>query len=75
MAIFSAAEIEEQITAYKAALLALASNQSYTILGRTFTRASLPEIRATLEWLNKEKTIMDAGVSAGMQTLPGRPAR
>jgi hypothetical protein len=75
MAIFTAAEIEEQITAYKAALLALATSQSYTVLGRTVTRANIQQIRDTLEWLNREKSIMAAGVSAGLQTLPGRPVR
>ncbi len=55
MAIFTADELDEQITTWKAALLAVATSQSYTILNRTLTRADLPEIRATLTFLEKEK--------------------
>ena len=56
MAIFTPAEIEEQIAAYKAALLAVSLNQSYMIGEKRLSRADLPEIRATLEWFDKEKT-------------------
>ena len=56
MAIFTLAEIEEQIAAYKAALLAVSLNQSYVIGEKRLFRADLPEIRSTLEWLDNEKT-------------------
>jgi hypothetical protein len=56
MAIFTLTEVEEQITAWKAALLAVSLNQSYMIGDKRLTRADLPQIRQTLEWLDKEKT-------------------
>lgn len=55
MAIFTSAELAEQIAAWKAALLAVASAQSYTISGRMLTKADLPEIRSTLSWLEREQ--------------------
>ena len=38
---------------YKEALEAVAVGQSYTIGGRVLTRASLSEIRKTIEWLER----------------------
>lgn len=55
MAIFTTEELTEQIIIWKAALLAVATSQSYTVMNRTLTRADLPEIRATLTFLEKEK--------------------
>jgi len=55
MAIFTSEEITAQLTQFKAALLACAASQSYSISGRTLTKADLPEIRSTLEWLGKER--------------------
>lgn len=55
MAIFTLTEIAEQKTAYKAALLKVSRGQAYDIGGRRLTRADLPEIRETLEWLDKEE--------------------
>ena len=75
--LFTTAELDTQIIAYKKALLALASAQSYVIDSgsgrRTVTRADLPEIRSTLAFLQREKTITSIG--AGPQVLTGRPRR
>ena len=45
------------LAAYRAALLAVSSGQSYEIFGRTVTRADLVAIRDTITWL--EKRMMD----------------
>jgi len=75
--LFTTAELDTQITAYKAALLALASAQSYAIdtgaTRRTVTRADLPEIRNTLRFLQGEKSATSIGL--GPQVLTGRPRR
>ena len=73
MAIFTPAEIAEQIAAYKAAMLACASGKSYTIGDRSLTRADLPEIRSTLEWLDKQNQV--SSNQGGPAFLTGRPAR
>ncbi len=63
MAIFTLTELDEQLGAYKAALLKLATAQSTSIdtggFRRTVTRAELPEIRETIEWLNQERNQLD----------------
>ena len=57
--LFTEAELEAQVAAYKKALTALSKAQSYRInLGgteRLVTKADLPEIRTTLEWLQKQR--------------------
>jgi hypothetical protein len=45
------------LAAFRQALLALSTSQSYEIDGRTVTRADLPAIRDTITWL--EKRMMD----------------
>lgn len=66
MAIFTLTEIEEQLTAYKQALLALSKAQSHELdtagFRRKVTRADLPEIRRALEWLERQKELV-AGVT------------
>lgn len=52
---FTDAELEAEITAWKAAFRALSGGQSYTIQGRSLTRAALPEVRQTLTDLAQEK--------------------
>ena len=60
MSIFTLPQVEEQLTEYKAALKAVSAGQEYVIdFGngrRALTRADLPEIRRTLDWLGKEKS-------------------
>lgn len=73
MPIFTAAELEEQIAAYKDGLKALASFQTVEIAGDKYTRAQIPEIRKTLEWLQSQKDALDA--PSGLGVTVGRPAR
>lgn len=80
MAIFTSAELETHIAAYKAALLALPTAQSYTIDSggsrHAVTKADLPELRNHLEWLQRQKNALDTtGASGGPQILVGRPMR
>ncbi|MBA2881825.1 hypothetical protein HNR65_002156 [Desulfosalsimonas propionicica] len=75
MSCFTIAELDEQITAYKAALKAVSINQEYTVGGRRFSRADLPEIRKTLEWLGTERSRMAHGMTPGMQGVSTRVAR
>lgn len=57
--LFTDAELDAQIAAYKAALTALASSAEYTMdfggMRQTVRKADLPEIRTTLEWLQKQR--------------------
>jgi len=53
--IFTAEELEAQLTAWKAALIAVSKGQEHWIDGEKITRADLPRIRETLEWLGSEK--------------------
>lgn len=74
MSIWTATELDEQITEWKAALLAVASGQSYTGSGgQSFTMADLPEIRKTLRFLEAEKRSL-AGTS-GPVRVSGRVSR
>ncbi len=75
MAIFTLAEVNEQIELYKDALKALSTNQSYSRGGLTISRVQLPEIRATLEWLTTERILLLADTSADPTILSGRPYR
>jgi hypothetical protein len=54
------AEIESQLSGWYVALQNLQTAASYTIggvrNGRTLTRADLPEVRATIDWLEQKKT-------------------
>lgn len=77
MGIFTAAELDEQIAAYKEALKAVASGQSVRMntggSDRMLTMADLPEIRNTLTWLANEKAALQ-GKSIPV-SFSGRPAR
>jgi len=64
MSIWTITELNEQITAWKAALLAVASGQDYTdASGRRLSYSDLPEIRRTLRFLEaeKERTLGNSG--------------
>lgn len=76
--LFTTAELDIQIAAYKQAMLDVASGQSVRLTtaggnDRQLTLADLPEIRKTLEYFQTQKAKI-AGVS-GPQFLPGRPRR
>lgn len=73
MAIFTLQELDEQITAYKQALLALSVSQSYRMAGREYVRADLPEIRKTLQFLDLEKSKLTGG--SGPKFVTGRIVR
>jgi hypothetical protein len=73
LAIFTPSEIAEQKAAWKAALMAVSTGQSYEVGGRSLTRADLPEIRKTLEWLDQQESV--AAGNAGPQFVSGRVAR
>jgi hypothetical protein len=74
MAIFTPAELDEQIAAYKAALLTLTRSQSYELPdGSRITRADLPEIRKILKWLETERANTETGASTVI--MAGRPKR
>lgn len=71
--IWTLAELDEQLTAYKAALLALSTSQSYRIGTRELTRADLPEIRSTLDYLAREQArLVNGSAPVGVQMRPRR---
>lgn len=57
--VFTVAELDAQLVVWKAALLAAASGQSYTISAggssRSLSRNDLTEIRNTIAWLASER--------------------
>lgn len=55
MTAFTTAEIDAQLTLWKSALAACSGNQSYALGGRSLTRADLPEIRNTIDWLEQKR--------------------
>jgi len=55
MAIFTSSELSEQISAWKQALLSLASGQEYQMGNRRLRRSDLPEVRSTLKFLEEER--------------------
>lgn len=71
--IWTLTELDEQIAAYKAALLAVTTSQSYKIGTRELTRADLPEIRDTLDWLGRERSQLT--LSAAPVSVVMRPRR
>jgi hypothetical protein len=77
MAIFTPAELAEEITAWKAALRACAAGKSYAIgtgaTNRSLTRQDLPEIRKQLEWL--EQLQNQAAGRSGPLFVQARPTR
>lgn len=60
MAIFTLAEVNAQIDAYKGAMLALATAREYTLNGKVVRREDLSEIRKHLEWLSEEKAKLES---------------
>jgi hypothetical protein len=75
--LFTSAELDTQIAAYKQALLDVASGQSVRLQtgssDRWLTMADLPEIRKTLEFFQTEKS--KTALKYGPQFIPGRPRR
>ena len=73
MAIFTLQELNDQIAAFKQALLALAVNQSYKLGKREFVRADIEEIRKTLVFLDQERSKLVSG--SGPKFVTGRIVR
>ena len=73
MTIWTLAELDEQIAAFKKGLLAVASGQSYQIGGDQYTRADLDKIEKTLDYLNRQR--LAATGSGGPRLVPGRVRR
>lgn len=71
--LFTAAELDQQIAAYKKAMLKLATAREATIAGDTIRREDLPNIRRHLEWLQGERVKLVTG--SGPQIATGRPRR
>jgi hypothetical protein len=75
--LYTSAELDTEIAAYKAAVRALATAQSYemdTGISRTkVTRVDLPDIEKHLEWLQRQR--VNNAVGSGPQAIVGRVYR
>ena len=68
-------EIITSLAEWKKALSAASTGKAYTIGSRSFTRQDLPEIRKTIDWLEKElarKLGMSGPVFVRAVYAPGR---
>jgi hypothetical protein len=65
MAIFTRAEKQQHIDAWKAALLAVSQGQEFTIGTRRLRRADLPAIQQHLDWLGAQSTVEDQAAGNG----------
>ena len=54
-------DAEEKLALYLAALDAVLNNQSYTINGRSLTRANLKDIESGVDFWDKKVKSLDAG--------------
>lgn len=74
MTIWTASELDEQISAWKDALKTVAIGQDfYDSTGRRLTYADLPEIRKTLKFLEGEKNRLNG--DSGPVFVSGRVRR
>ncbi len=63
MSIFTVAECDEMITEYKAAIKRCLLNQSYSISGKSYTRANLKELEdGVQEWMKRKNQATRGGV-------------
>ena len=60
MSIYTVAECREQLANWKAASIAVSQSKSYTIGGRTLTRANWDEIEKALTFWAKQLDIAEA---------------
>uniref|UniRef100_I2Q2P8 Uncharacterized protein n=1 Tax=Desulfovibrio sp. U5L TaxID=596152 RepID=I2Q2P8_9BACT len=65
MAIFTRAEKQQHIDAWKAALLAVSEGQEFSIGTRRLRRADLPSIQQHLDWLDRQPTVEDQAAGRG----------
>lgn len=59
--IHSAATIAAQLAAWEAASLALANNESYSINGRTLTRADMADVERALTYWGRQQRLNSRG--------------
>lgn len=64
MAGITAEQAQAQLDAWMAASTAAASGQSYTINGRSLTRADAAEIRENIKFWNEQVQALDEAVTA-----------
>ncbi len=60
-------EAKDMLAAWKEAERAVATSQSYTVAGRTVTRAQMTEIRAAQEYWRTEIARLEGGRGPGMR--------
>lgn len=79
MATFTREQKKRQVQLWQTALELCSSGEEYTIGSRRLRMSDLPEIRATLDWLESKATVEDerAGLSGPHHTMmvPGRGGR
>lgn len=63
MAIYTLAEIETEISTYKAALSALAAGRSTKIGDKELTRHDIPTVREHLQYLDQQRSALTASPS------------
>lgn len=74
MSIWTQSELTSQISAWKSALLAVASGQDFSdSSGRKLTYADLPEIRRTLAFFEREQAKVSG--TSGPQFVSGKVRR
>jgi len=61
MAGITQAQADAQLTQWLGALDAIAGNQSYTINGRSLTRANLADVQAQVDYWDKKTKSLTAG--------------
>jgi len=73
MATFSVSYCTQMVAEYKSALSTVLRGQSYSIGGRSLTRANLSEIQSGLEYWNDQlATAEEAGASGGRRRVSFR---
>lgn len=64
---------QEKLTAYLAALDAVLAGQSYTIAGRSLTRANLTDIQTGIEFWNGKVNALERSEAGKSRAVVGRP--
>lgn len=60
MALYTLAELETEISTYKAALSALSAGRSTKIGDKELTRHDIPTVRDHLQWLDQQRDQLSA---------------
>lgn len=72
MAIYTLAELETEITTYKAALTALAAGKTTQIGDQRLDRHDLPTVRDHLQWLDQQRGQLQAAGGEAPAPAAGR---